>query len=689
MEKKHEILFTPMKIGGITIKNRIVLSPMGGTNMIEFGAGYEFNQHCYDFYIERAKNDVGLMIPGMVLIKNFQGQQLYESEKTLLEPLKNFLDEIHSYGSKVFIQIGAGMGRTLSPVDQLKVLIKDITLKEQAKQAGFDVDKAFAGPSAGMPNAWDPEIITTELPREEILDIIDAYGKASLFCKKAGFDGIEVHAVHEGYLLDQFAISATNKRTDEFGGSIQNRLRYTTDIIKSIKASCGKAYPVSVRYSVESKMIDFHVGALPGEEFTEFGRNREDSKIVAQILEDAGADLLNADNGSYDSWYWAHPPVYMPLSCNLDDVTYIKKYVKIPVVCAGRMENPDTAAEAVCSKKIDGVGIGRQLLCDAEYVTKIKSGNIQDIRPCIACHNGCLGTSSFKGTPASMPTTPMGHCALNPATLSEHQYKIEPAEEKKNVVVIGGGIGGMEAARLCAVRGHNVSLYEKSGELGGVFIAAAAPVFKEKDKMLIEWYKNQLNRLAINIHMNTEIKTDDLNHLNADEVIIATGAKPRKIPVKGAERKNVMEAVEYLRGTKSTGQNVVIIGGGLTGCEIAYDLVLQGKAPVIIEMQDDILKVLGLCAANSNMLRDIIRYYKIPVRLETKLTAINDKGVIVETPRGEETIPADSVIMSVGYIPQNPFVKCEGKNIHILGDAYKVGNLKDVVWRAYDVALSI
>lgn len=689
MSNQYDLLFTPLKIGSTTIKNRIVLCAMEGTNFIEGMTEYEFNMHCHDYYIERAKNDVALMIPGMVAVKSFIGDSwLGDQEEIIMGPVKDLMDEIHSYGSKVFMQIGAGMGRVMVAIPMLRELYY---AQKQGKDTPvhFDVDRIFRSPSADLPNVWDPGIKSTEMSKEEIHAIVKGYGKVAALCKKAGIDGIEIHAVHEGYLLDQFTISATNHRTDEYGGSLENRFRFVTEIIQEIKKTCGADYPVSVRYSVESKMIGFNKGALPGEEYIEFGRDLQEGIEGAKLLEAAGADMLNTDNGSYDSWFWAHPPLYMPLSCNLDSSAAIKPYVNIPVVCAGRMENPDTAVQALKENKVDGIGIARQLLCDAEYVSKVREGRIEDIRPCLACHNGCFGVSKYKGNPGSLPKGQMGCCAINPTTLQEHKYQVTPSQNKKHVIVIGGGIGGMEAARLCSMRGHEVTLYEKTNELGGVFIAAGAPDFKEKDKMLIEWYKRQVNNLDIQVKLNTDIKAEDLPSLGADEIIIATGAAPRKFAIKGADGVNVMEAIEYLRGRKSiSGNRVAVIGGGLTGCEIAYDLILKGKNPVIIEMLDDILKVEDLSAANSNFLRDAFRRYKTPLYLEAKVVEINEQGVVVHTQQGEETIEVDSVVTSIGYLPA-PLVKEKNATTHIIGDALKVGNLMNVVWGAYEVALSI
>lgn len=685
MKKRHEILFTPMVIGNVTVKNRFVHAPMEGTTPIEWMTGFKFNENSREYLLERAKNGVGLIIPGITCVKSMMGNKwLYQNEKMFLGPVKSLMDEIHQYDTKFFLQIGAGFGRVLVMQEMLK---KAMTGKVLGKVTG--TAKLLSAASDGMPNVWDSEVLHRAMTEKEIQDVTDGFVKSAVLCKQAGIDGIEIHAVHEGYLLDQFTISNTNKRTDKYGGSLENRCRFVTDIIRGIKEACGQDYPVIVRYSVTSKMRGFNKGALPGEDYKEFGRDREESIACAKIIEAAGADALDADNGSYDSWFWAHPPMYMPLACNLEDAAFIKQHVDIPVFCAGRMEDPDISSEAIASGKIDGVTVGRQLLADGEYCAKVEAGNLEDIRPCIACHNGCFAISQEKNGITGINPIGNGHCAINPRTLEEKKRELKKAEAKKKVAVIGGGIGGMEAARVACLRGHEVTIYEKSGELGGVFIAAAAPDFKEKDKLLIQWYVHQIEKLGIKVCLNTKVTADKLGELDAEEIIIATGAKTRSLKAEGAERENVMDAVEYLRGYKETGDNVVIIGGGLTGCEIAYDAVRKGKKPVIVEMLDDILNVPNLCAANSNMLREIIRYYEIPVHTEAKVVAVTDEGVVVETKSGKATIPADSVVTSIGYIADAPLTEQGGKNVHVIGDAAKVGNLMGAVWQAYDVAIEI
>ena len=686
MDSKYEALFTPWKIGNVEIKNRIVLCPMGGTSL--FGwmehTGNHFDKEAARFFLEKAQNNVGLIIPGIAPIRStFMGQWLHQNKKMFAE-LRDFMEEIHKTGAKLFIQITAGMGRSWAIPTPL-VMLHNMPVVRDIIKPIINIPYQSASPSE-LPSRWSDKMTCREMTVREIEEIIDAFAKTAVLCKEAGVDGVEVHAVHEGYLLDQFTLKYTNKRTDKYGGSFENRYRFATDIVKAIKAACGKDYPVSLRYSVESKVKDFCVGAVPGEEYTEMGRDMEESEKAARYLQDAGYDMLNADNGTYDSWYWAHPPMYMPQNCNLEDVAHIKKFVNIPVVCAGRME-PDIGAKAVADGLIDGVGVARQFLADSKWVTKLIEDRLEDIRPCICCHNACFNMAHYKGVANAQSIYDASHiarCALDPTVMQSNKYKLTPAKKQKNIAVIGGGIGGMEAAMVCAKRGHKVTLYEKSDKLGGVFIAAAAPSYKEKDRDLISWYRREIAKHPIDIKLSTEIK--DVTALGADEIIVATGAKANRIPVKGNNLG--IEAVEFLLGEKEVGENVVIIGGGLTGCEIAYELYLQGKKPTIVEMQNDLIVSDKICLANTSFLRDFFNANKVPVHLETKLSEINEDGVTVTDKDGKSfKISADSVILSTGYRPA-PIAK-KAKNVHIVGDAHKVGSLRTVIWQAWDVAMKL
>ena len=686
MDQKYEALFTPWKIRDVEIKNRIVMCPMGGTYLFgwfELG-GCHFDKEAAKLFLERANNNVGLIIPGIAPLRDtFWGKWLWQNPK-MFEELKEYMDEIHKTGAKLFIQLTAGMGRSWAITELVGPLHKNKLTRAIIKPI-IDTSHELASPSA-QPSRWAPDIICPEMTKEQIHEIIEAFAKTAKLCKEAGVDGVEVHAVHEGYLLDQFAIEFFNKRTDEYGGSFENRYRFAAEVVRAIKESCGEDFPVSLRYSVESKMKGFRKGIVPGENAVELGRNMEESKRAAKYLQDAGYDMLNADNGTYDSWYWAHPPMYMPQNCNLEDVSLIKQVVDIPVVCAGRME-PDVAAEAISTGKIDGMGVARQFLVDPEWITKLLEDRIEDIKPCICCHSGCFNFSSSKGhynTQDLTDTMGLARCALNAETMQSKKHYIKPAKKIKTIAVIGGGIGGMESALVLAKRGHKVTLYEKSGELGGVFIAAAAPSFKEKDRDLIAWYRRELTKYPIEVRLNTEIT--DIASLGADEVIIATGSTANRIPVPGIDLG--IQAIDFLLGKKEVGENVVIIGGGLTGCEIAYELYLQGKKPTIVEMMDDLICTPGICLANTSFLRDFFDANQVPVYLETKLERVLEDGVKVCNKEGLSfKIDADSVILSTGYRPA-PIAE-KAKNVHIIGDANKVGNLRTVIWQAWDVCMKI
>ncbi len=683
MNPKYEPLFTPWKIGNVEVKNRIVLCPMGGTSLFGWMEPNHFDKEAANFFLERAKNNVGLIIPGIAPIKDTIGGRWLWKNKKMFEELAPFMDEIHKTGAKLFVQITAGMGRSWAITDHLVMLHNNPILRAISKPI-LDVTYQSASPSE-LPSRWSDKVTCRAITLQEIQDIIDGYAKTAKLCMDAGVDGVEVHAVHEGYLLDQFSMEYTNKRTDKYGGSFENRYRFAVEIVAAIKAACGKDFPVSVRYSVLSKVKDFRVGAVPGEEYIEIGRDMAESERAAKYLQDAGYDMLNADNGTYDSWYWAHPPMYMPQNCNLDDVAHIKKFVDIPVVCAGRME-PDVGAEAVKEGRIDGVGIARQFLADGEWITKLIEDRLEDIRPCICCHNACFNMTHYKGIANGQSIHDASHiarCALDPRTMQTKKYHITPAATKKKIAVIGGGIGGMETALVAAKRGHTVTIYEKSGQLGGVFNAAATPSFKEKDRALIAWYQREIQKYPeIEVKLNTEVK--DFSSLGADKVVVATGAVANRLPVKGAELG--IEAIEYLLGEKPVGENVIVIGGGLTGCEIAYELYLQGKKPTIVEMKNDLIAVTGVCLANASYLRDFFAANKVPVYLETKLQEVLPDGVMVVDKDGRSfKLEGDSVILSVGYQPA-PLTAGRAK---LVGDANKVGNLRTVIWNAWDVAMKL
>ena len=674
---------TPWKIGNCEIKNRFVLTSMGGTDLFGWMEKNHFDKEGARFIMEVAKNNCGLVLPGCQPVYNPMFGQWLHKNKKMYRDLAAWMPEFHKTGAKLFIQLTAGFGRSFTVSKMMETLYTDPVLRVLSKPV-MDLDKITASASPS-PNRWSDKIPSRALTVEEIREFVDAFAECAKLCKEAGVDGVEIHAVHEGYLLDQFTLPYVNKRTDEYGGSFENRYRFAVDIVKAIKKVCGDDFPVSLRYSVVSKTKDFRKGALPGEDFVEAGRDMAESEKAAKYLQDAGYDMLNCDNGTYDAWYWAHPPIYMPENCNLGDVEHIREFVDIPVVCAGRM-TPEAAAESIKNGKIDGAGFARNFLADQEWVTKLIDDREEDIRPCILCHNGCFNMCHYKGVPNDQELSDslgLARCAVNAETMQWKKHYIKKAARPKKVGIIGGGIGGMEAARVLKLRGHNPVLFEKSDRLGGTFIAASAESYKGRLRDLLEWYRREMKKLEIDVHLNTTIRSMD--EMRYDAVIIATGAVPRRFDkVPGFDR--TIEACEYLNGHE-VGDRVAVIGGGLTGCEIAYELALSGKHPMIIEMKDDLVPQTGVCLANSSYLREWFELHKTPVYLETALKEVREGEIVCTTKDGDITLQCDSVISSVGYVPA-PLAPA-GKNVYLVGDCNKTGNLRNVIWSAYEAAMKI
>ena len=687
MDEKYSALFTPWKIGNVEIPNRIVQCSMGGTSLFGWLEPCHFDKEAANFLLTRAKDGVGLVLPGMQCVRDTMGRRWLYQNKKMFKELADYMVEYHKTGSKLFIQLAAGFGRSMAVAPWMVTLNNNKLLGALARPV-IDVSYCCASASA-TPNRWQEDMLSRPMTVEEIHEMVDAFGKTAKLLREAGVDGVEIHAVHEGYLLDQFTIANWNHRTDEYGGSFENRFRFPVEVVQSIKRQAGADFPVSLRYSVVSKTKAWGKGAMPYEtDFEEFGRDMAESEKAIKYLGDAGYDMFNCDNGTYDAWYWAHPPQYMPDNCNLEYVEHIKKFTNCPVVCAGRMD-PVKAAEEIAAGRLDAVAIARQNLVDHEWIHKILSGHEDEIKPCIRCHNGCFNMAKFKGT-ANLQSMDdslhLARCALNPTTMQHNKYKIVPTRNPKKVAIIGGGIGGMECALVLKQRGHTPVIFEKTNELGGLFLTASAMSFKENDKELIRWYLNEVAKEGIDVRFNTEVT--DVNTLGGfDDIIVASGSIPRTMPsIPGFEK--TLTFTELLKDKKEVGDKVLFIGGGQSSCEAAYDLVLQGKHPIIVEYANDLIAAQATCLANTSFLRDAMEYHKVPTYLHSTITAIRDGSVTVKGPDGKTfEVECDNVVNGIGFVPAP--VGEKGRHVHRVGDCVAIGNLRTVIWRAWDVCMKI
>ena len=686
MNKKYEPLFTPWKIGNVEIKNRIVQCSMGGTSLFGWLEPCHFDKEAANHLLERSKHNVGLVLPGMQCVRDTMGKRwLYQNDRMFKE-LAEWMPEFHKYGGKLFIQLAAGFGRSMAVNGMMVNLLKNPTLGKLARPF-LDVEYCCASASE-TPNRWVEGVNSRPMTVEEIHEMVEAFGKTAKKLRDAGVDGVEIHAVHEGYLLDQFTIANWNYRKDEYGGSFENRFRFPVEIVQCIHKYAGDDFPVSLRYSVVSKTKGWYKGAMPGEDFVEFGRDMAESEKAVKYLEEAGYAMFNCDNGTYDAWYWAHPPQYMPDNCNITEVEHIKNFTNAPVVCAGRME-PAFAAQEIAAGRLDAVAIARQNLVDPEWIDKILAGKEEDIKPCIRCHNGCFNFAKYKGTAniqSMEDSLHLARCALTPPTMQHNRYKIVPTQKPKKVAIVGGGIGGMECALVLKRRGHVPTIFEKTDVLGGMFLTASAMSFKENDKELVQWYLREIKREGIDVRFNTEV--NDLGTLRGfDEIIVATGSVPRNMPaVKGFDK--TITLTQLLREKKEVGDKVMFFGGGQSACEAAYEMILQGKHPMIVEYAKDLVPAQNVCLANASFLRDMMEYKNVPVYLESTITEIGDGYVIVRHKNGStEKIECDDVVNGIGFVP-TPIGE-KKRNVHRVGDCVAIGNLRTAIWRAWDVCMKI
>lgn len=662
MKSNHQILFEPIRIGGVELKNRYVMSPMADFGLVDSG-GVPTDDGV-EFFVTRARGGIGLILTGTCFVDDTVEQigtkTLMCASKTdkwrAMQQYNKMAEQIHAFGGKLFIQLASGYGRS----------------GHIPESAGVAV-----GPSE-MPNRWDPSLIHREMTTEEVETIVRAFGEAAAFLKKCGVDGVEVHAVHEGYLLDQFTMVCFNHRTDKYGGSFENRYRFAVEIVQEIKARCGKNFPVSLRYTAKHMMKGLLDGAVEGEDFVEMGRDLPEAIEAAKYLEAAGYDALNVDLGCYDAHFWNHPSVYQKDGLYLDAAAVIKAAVSIPVIVAGRMDDPDFGAEAIRSGKCDMIGLARPCLAEPELPNKVALERFDQIRPCISCNYGCCNKVHLDAGRQS--------CAVNAQCAHELETVLRPVTEKKHILVIGGGPAGCECARVAALRGHRVTLLEAADALGGAMIPASKPSFKHHDTLLIRYFANELKRLGVDVHLNERGDAETVRALSPDVVVVAAGAKPFIPPIPGSDKS--ISPISALMDVDSVGRRAVIIGAGQVGVELGLWLLELGHQVTIVEATDRFMpQALYSDAEHADAL---LRYRKGRVELGVQVREIGDGYVDIRKADGtDEHLVCDTAIMATGFRGDESVYR-ELRQVHPMvyniGDSVRSRNIYHAIHEAYQLA---
>lgn len=630
-------LLEPCKIGKLELKNRVFMAPMGTGTDVDGG----FNEKNIAYYTERAKGGAGILFTAANLATDkyepLAGNMLDSFQK--VERLSLLADSTHYYDSKLCVQISAGLGR-------------------------MGLCDPFTPPCApsAIPSFWFPNLVSKALEIEEIEDIVSKIAYSAILAVQAGADAIELHS-YGGYLLDQFMTSLWNKRTDAYGGDLSGRMKFTLDSIAAIQNAVGKDFPLFVKFTPYHEI--------------EGDRELEEGIAIAKMLEATGVTALHIDLGCYECWYNAIPTVYQPDGCDLDIVSEIKNAVNIPVIGQGKLGDPSVAEKALVDGKLDLVGLGHTFLCEPNWVNKVANGFTYDLVPCIGCNECLYKDFAGKGTT----------CAVNPLCGREKEYPLTQVNEKKKILVLGGGPAGMEAAIIAAERGMEVELWEKSNKLGGNLLAAGAPSFKKDVLRYINYITTKLLRSNVTVRLLKEWSVKDVTSKNFDAVIIACGSTPLKPNIPGIENKIVYTSTDVLTNAVKPGRKNVIIGGGLVGCETALSIIIDNnKEAIIIEALDSLLKIVDHCPNNDQKLRAMIAENKLESICSAKVTEIGNNFVEYEKDGNTQRIDCDSIILACGYQPNNQFVEdlkevCD--TVKVIGDSRKPRKIYDAVHEGF------
>ena len=618
-------LFRPGSINLLEMKNRIVMAAVGSS--LADAEGY-VTDRAIDYYVERAKGGVGLIIVKLTsVMKNARGSRnhLAAYDDKFIPRLGDLSRAIKGHGARVALQLGHHGNNASHP----------------RRQQGFPPgEQVVVGPS---PVAYiETGVIPHELTRAEIHELVEAFASASRRAKEAGFDAVEIHGAH-GKLISQFLSPYYNRRTDEYGGSVENRARFGAEILAAARRKAGPDFPLIMR--------------MDGWDGYEGGFSLEEAVTTAPLFVEAGADALHISAGASEATHWQFLPYTQESGGLVHLAEAVKKVVTVPIITVGKLGDPLLAEEVLKRGRADFIALGRPLVADPCLANKTREGRLEEIRSCICCNN-CVGSGSYKGW----------SCTVNPSVLREREYAITPASVRKNVMVIGGGLAGMEAATVCAQRGHTVTLFEKTGELGGQWNIACRQEHKQHFAAVTRRLKREMDDAGVTVVLHTEVSKALVEKRHPDTVIIATGATPATLPVRGADRENVVQANDVILGTAPVGNRVVVIGGRHVGMEVAIALARQGKDLSLVTRRKvgrDVRKATRLA------LLDMLMEQKVRLYPYFEVVEIRAGGVMAVNEGTLFFLKADTVILGVGATPEQGLIDTLRPlvaELHAIGD---------------------
>jgi 2,4-dienoyl-CoA reductase-like NADH-dependent reductase (Old Yellow Enzyme family)/thioredoxin reductase len=639
-QKQFPKLFEPGWIGSLELKNRLVMPPMGTNYALKDGT---VTQRQIDYYEERAGGGVGLVIVEISCVDSPVGKagvrQICIDDDRFIPDLSRLAEAIKRHGVKAAIQI---------------------------HHAGRQTSAKFTGhqPVAPSPIPAPAGEQPRELTLSEIAILVGRFAEAAERAKRAGFDGVEIHGAH-GYLISQFLSPLSNRRQDAYGGDLEKRARFLLEMIEAIRRRVGRSYPIWCRLSA------MEIGV-------EDGITLEETQVVARLVEEAGVDAIHVS--AHQVTPARRPPMAQPPCLFVPLAEGIKKVVSVPVIAVGRIP-PELGEGVLHEGKADFISIGRALLADPHLPQKVAMGRIEDITPCISCLT-CLDSATWRREGI--------FCVVNPALGREREYELKPAVSPKKIVVVGGGPGGMEAARVAALRGHKVVLFDDGDELGGQLLLAAKPPFKDTIETFRQYLVGQLTKLGVELRLRQRFTADVLGEIKPDVVILATGVKPFIPQIPGVQSKKVLQANEVLNGAE-TGERVAVIGGELVGCETALYLVEQGKKVTVMRRGPE------LAAKVQQFIREPLvgrlQFKGASILTGVEYEEITEAGVVIRKGTGErEVVEADSVVLAAGAVPNTELLadlQDKVARVFLVGDCSEPRGIREAVEEGYRAGIEI